>query len=164
MSAALDELVNRLAGRVWQLVSAKIASRVELEVARTQAELLEQAAAFRRGHGKIGEQVARRLETASERLVVELLNEGTELDGTADLQFSGANSDAADVASGRTSSESDAGKRPRGRPKKVPAGEGLSQLAPTRDVTVTTLDEVIDEERTAARDPAGADQVPDFPA
>ncbi|MGD9854067.1 MAG: hypothetical protein AB7U20_03870 [Planctomycetaceae bacterium] len=140
MSAVLDELVNRVAARLWQVVSAKIASHVELEVVRTQAELLEQAAAFRRGHSKLGEQVARRLETVSERLVHELFDETAEVDTRTSLWSGGGSTNAVDGTLDNSITESNQGKRPRGRPRKVPAGDGVSTPIPTRDLTRTPLE------------------------
>jgi len=157
MSVGIDPNLNRLGSRLWQLLSAKVAARIELEVAQTQAELLEQAAVFRRGHGKIGEQVARRLEAASERLIHELPDDDGDsgflrevlppvvVDGQADVLFtdSGGATDAT-------------GKRPRGRPKKT-GSDAPSISAGANEVASAAPDEVIDEERTSARDPAGAD-------
>lgn len=162
MSGAMDEFTNRVTERVWLLVSAKITARVELEVARTQAQLLAQAAAFRRGHGKLGEQIAQRLEHTSEQLVRELSGSFGESNWTSSLNPApGGDGARASVGSDETDATE---KRRRGRPKKV-----LDGAAPQNGVieslgTLKAMDEVTHEERTGARDPAGADQVPDLSA
>lgn len=160
MSGRIDEFASRVAERVWLLVSAKITARVELEVARTQAELLAQAAAFRRGGGKLGEEIARRLEHASEELVRELSSGIGELVWTSDLRTAAF----ADVATRSVSpDESDAkGKRRRGRPKTVLGSAAQDCDAMPCDETLADMPEVSDEERTGACDPAGTDQVPDL--
>jgi len=162
MPNEMDELVNRLAGRLWQLASAKITRRVELEVARLQMELLEHAAVFRRGHGKIGEQVARRLETVSERLIQDALEESIDVEWSRDLESGVGFDGVADLlkeipvcTSVRT------GKRPRGRPKKVSASEEFANQPAIREAS-TPSNEVTNEERTGAHDPSGTDQVRDL--
>ena len=164
MSAGIDPNLNRLASRLWQLLSAKVAARIEQEVAQTQAELLEHAAAFRRGHGKIGEQVAKRLEAASERLVRELPEDLDDSGFLRDVLPPVAVNGQADVPSTNSADTADVmGKRPRGRPKKS-GGDAPSNTAEANEPTSAAHDEVIDEERTGARDPAGADQVRVFSA
>jgi len=55
--------------------ATSVAVVLRLEVARIQANLLEEAAASRRGHGEIVQHVLRRLEAVSERLVLDALHE-----------------------------------------------------------------------------------------
>ena len=164
MSSWIDACLNRLAMRLWQLVSAKVAAQVEVQVAQTLAELLEQAATFRRGHGKIGEQVARRLEAVCERLVREISNDLSDAELPLAAQAA-MPADGHDAPAGNSSGSVDAaGKRPRGRPRKD-AAAGLA--APAGDIFQSgsdDSDEVTHEERTGARHPAGADQVPDLSA
>lgn len=162
MPAAIDEFANQVAGRLWQLAAAKITARVELEVFRAQAELLQQAAAFRRSHGELGEQVARRLELASQRLVRDVADEDDDLEWSGALSAPVFNPAAADVP--KTHMTDPLGKRGRGRPKKAVADGADSKAPASNDGIFTQIHEGTNEERTGARDPAGTDQVPDFPA
>jgi len=163
MPNEMDELVNRVATRLWQLASAKITRRVELEVARLQTELLEHAAMFRHGYGKIGEQVAGRLETVSARLIQDALEESSDVEWSRDLESGVGFDGVADLVGEMPVCTSvRAGKRPRGRPKKVSASEEFANQPANREAS-TPNDEVTNEERTGAHDPSGTDQVRDLP-
>lgn len=110
----IEKLLDQLVSRVWQLLAGKVAARIELELMATQAELLEHAATWRREHGELGEAVARRLESASEKL-------GAEVNGVADrfLEQNASATKAAARLNPETGEPVDAaGKRPRGRPRK----------------------------------------------
>lgn len=113
MGPWIDKILELLLARVWNLLSGRVVAQVELELAATQAELLEQAAAWRRDHAEIGERVAVRLETACERLAAGALPldgalepSGAAAKPTLRIKSAGARNDGAE------------GKRPRGRPKK----------------------------------------------
>ncbi len=79
MPAWIERLLELLAVRLWNVLAGKVAARLELELAATQAQLLEHAAAWRKDNDTIGEAVARRLEATSERLAAEAALAGDQL-------------------------------------------------------------------------------------
>jgi hypothetical protein len=118
MGAWIERLLQTLVGTLWSLLAAQVTARVELELAATRAELLERAADWRQ-RGQIGEAIARRLEAASENLIVVppqniggyLPESGAETNGKLRPRIK---SEQRTLVGGETQT-----KRPRGRPKKA---------------------------------------------
>jgi hypothetical protein len=123
MGTLIEKFLNQLAVLLWGVLAGKVRARLELELAATQSELLEQAAACRREHGELGEPAARRLEAASEKIAIAAENR------TEDSP-DGRTVPLLRIKSAAGKSGEDANKRGRGRPRKATGEPAAVESAP----------------------------------
>ena len=120
MGTWIEKLIDRLLTQLWNLLAAKVTAYMEAEYASTQAELLERAQNCRGEFGELGEALARRLESASERLGMKSIDDPVVLLGTGEAP-------PLRIKAGNGELSGGAGKRSRGRPKKKADGNGAEE-------------------------------------